>query len=160
MTRGAGWKLFRLLGSGQMLGLGHRLIAFLALGMIWSTDARAGCSNHNVTSRYQMVGKSARLEILSLAGSVTSPWDGTPRNAPAQSPCSGALCSGNPASAPAPITTSLPLGDGEWALAASTMSLARPGSRVRAQAHVNPRSIARARSIFHPPRFQVAVLSF
>jgi hypothetical protein len=136
------------------------LLALVAVVLLCAADARAGCSNHSVTSRYELTRKSARLEILSRAGSLPLSLNDTPAKAPAPAPCSGAFCSDNSARAPSPITTNLQFNDGEQAIASSTAYLTDAGSRERAELRANLHSVARARSIFHPPRFQVAVNSF
>lgn len=136
------------------------ILSFLALWTIWASDAQAGCLNHNVTSRDDLAQKWTHLELLDLAGALPAGSAGNPQKAPAPSPCNGAMCSGNPASASAPISTGLAADDGEWALGADSGTLAYPGALDWPRTNANLRSIDRTRSIFHPPRIQAGSTSF
>jgi hypothetical protein len=112
--------------------------------------ARAGCSGHHVTSRIQAAAEAFALDPLILSGSVLPPRDETPPSRP--TPCSGALCSGNPA---VPLSTGPPVmaeGDGHWAISFHPPVVAEPGSIARPaeDAHLVP--VDHPSSIFHPPR--------
>jgi hypothetical protein len=123
----------------------------LAFGLFAPQAARAGCS-HYVTSRSQAAGVEAQLELLSLVGALAAPQDQTPKDMPARrGPCSGAMCSGNPAVPLAPVSTEVQR-SGQWAICELPIEPAGPGS-VAARwedAHFSPAPISC--SIFHPPR--------
>jgi hypothetical protein len=136
------------------------IVALVALGAFWASEAHAGCSNHSVTTRYELTAKAADLELLRLAGAVPSGPAEDFQKAPIPSPCTGAMCSGHPASAPAPISSGPPADDGEWALGALRVSPACPGALYWARDNATLRSINRTRSIFHPPRAHVVTTSF
>jgi hypothetical protein len=124
--------------------------SLLTLGTALPSTARAGCSAHYVTSRSHSNGELAHLEILSLSGAIPTPGDESPREGP--TPCSGALCSGNPAP---PLSTMPPVpppGAGQWAIPAFPVSLAAPRSRACPPADADLRPIDSPCTIFHPPR--------
>src|SRR3954470_549076 len=86
----------RLSATRRQAGpLAGTLIAFLALAVVWTPSARAGCGPHGLTSRSGAYRELTRLQLLDLAaGGPDSPHEMPPR---APVPCSGAFCSGNPA---------------------------------------------------------------
>src|SRR5271166_1643440 len=90
------------------------LMALLAFGVVLPSAARASCLNPHVTSSSQITAGSAHLELLGLAGALDMPQEEIPSKQPV--PCSGAMCSGNPAP---PISTipTIPQHDREqWAV--------------------------------------------
>src|SRR4051812_48628794 len=74
------------------------ILSLLTLGTVLPSSARAGCSDHYVSSRSRSNGELAQLELLGQSGAHPSPWDDSSQHRP--TPCSGALCSGNPAPPP------------------------------------------------------------
>jgi hypothetical protein len=83
--------------------------------------------------------------------------DGSPREPAA--PCSGALCSGNPAPLPSTLPSVLPTGAGQWASPAFLISLATPGSLACPSADADLHPVDRSCSIFHPPRFLASLIT-
>jgi len=71
------------------------LLAILTIGIVLPSTARAGCAAHYVNSRSPWNGEVAHLELLNFTGAIPAPAEETPGERP--KPCSGALCSGNPA---------------------------------------------------------------
>lgn len=122
------------------------LLALLAVGVVAPPAARAGCAARYVTSRSTATGETAHVELLSLA---------TPPGEPARprpTPCSGAFCSGSPAT-PLPATPSIvSLDDGRWVIPPFPVFLVGPGVFSRSPVDLNPRPVNRTFSIFHPPR--------
>jgi hypothetical protein len=126
------------------------ILSFLMLLCAPAPAARAGCSAHYLTPRTQAAAVTFALDPLILSGSVLSSHDETPPSRP--TPCSGALCSGNPA---VPLSTVPPMmteDDGDWAISLRPPVLADPGSIARPaeDAHLVP--VDHPSSIFHPPR--------
>jgi len=127
------------------------LLVLLAYALIAPPAAQAGCS-HYVTSRSQAAGVEAQLELMSLVGTLAAPQDKAPKDAPERrSPCSGAMCSDNPAVPLVPVSVEAQRG-GQWAICEFHTPTAGPGS-VAVRLHdtlFSPAAIVC--SIFHPPR--------
>ena len=90
------------------------------------------------------------VDPLIQSGFVLPPHGGMPP--PKPTPCSGALCSGNPA---VPLSTVPPVmtgGDGGWAISQRPSVLADPGSVDLQFADARLVPIDHPSSIFHPPR--------
>ena len=130
-----------------------RLGAILSLLMLLCAPApaaRAGCSAYYLHARTQAAAETFALDPLILSGSVLPPHDETPPSRP--TPCSGALCSGNPA---VPLSTVPPVmteGDGDWAISLRPPVLADPGSIARPAEDARLVPVDHPSSIFHPPR--------
>jgi hypothetical protein len=130
-----------------------KLGAILSLLMLLCAPApaaRAGCSAHYLSSRTQAAAESFALDPLILSGSVLPPRDETPPSRPA--PCSGALCSRNPA---VPLSTVPPVmtkGGGDWAISPRPPVLADVGSIARPAEDARLVPVDHPPSIFHPPR--------
>src|SRR4051812_16910404 len=134
------------------------LLALLAAGIVTPAAARAGCLNPHVVPRSQHNAGSIHLELLGIAGALPTPQGETPRPGPA--PCSGAMCSGNPAT---PLSTipSVPPPDGEqWAFSPPLLPPIVTGPLASLPVDATLRPVERPCSIFHPPRFQSALLTF
>ena len=130
-----------------------RLGAILSLLMILcapAPTARAGCSAHYLTSRARAAAETFALDPLILSASVLPPHGETPPSRP--KPCSGALCTGNPAvplSAVPPVMTE---GVGDWAISLRPPVLADPGSIAHRAEDARRAPVDQPSSIFHPPR--------
>lgn len=122
----------------------------LASGFCAPSAARAGCAGHYVKSRIAAVVASGRPELLDLTGALPTPQGETPRERP--TPCSGAFCSGNPATPFPPPPSVPPPVSGQWAHTASLVPLADPGSSAYPAVEARFRPVGRLCSIFHPPR--------
>jgi hypothetical protein len=122
-------------------------LTLLVAGIIAPTVAEAGCS-HLVTSRTDSERLSSPLEPLihGLSGpSEERPLPPLPR------PCSGALCSGQPAAPAVPAAVfDEPLDS--WAWNASVLDLALNAASFPSTetSDLHPRH--RAIAVFHPPR--------
>jgi hypothetical protein len=133
---------------GPLLGV---LLALPAVGIVAPTPARAGCSSQHLTFGTPSNGSPAGLELL-FARAATAParHDTAPRDLPR--PCSGALCSGNPAP---PVSTAPSLassGGGQWAFFATVIPPASPGPRLHPRLDPALQPVDRNGSVFHPPR--------
>lgn len=139
--------------SAQRTAARLRLGAILSLLMLLcapASSARAGCSAHYVTSRTHVAAETTVLDPLILSGSVLPPGEQTPPVRP--TPCSGALCSGNPA---VPLSSAPPVmtqGHGDWAISLVAPVLADPGSVARPVEDARLVRSNNSPSIFHPPR--------
>lgn len=131
------------------LGLGATL-SLLMLLCAPAPAAQAGCSAHYLSAQTQAAAETFALDPLILGGSVLPPHGETPPARPV--PCSGALCSGNPAVPLSTVPPVMPDGDGHWALALFTPVLADPGSIARPDRSTRLIPIDHPSSIFHPPR--------
>jgi len=129
------------------------LLAILTSGITLPSTARAGCAGHYVSSRLAWNGEGAHLELLNLTGAIPAPGEGMPANQP--NPCSGALCSGNPAPPSSTMPSIPPSSGGQWALPAFLGTLVDAGVLRRLPAGTDARPVDQSCSIFHPPRFQV-----
>ncbi len=130
-----------------------RLGAILLLLMFLCAPApaaRAGCSALYLTSRTQAAAETSALDPLILSGSVLPSHDETPPSRP--TPCSGALCSGNPAAPLSTVPPIMPEGDGDWAISPCPPVLADPGSIARPAGDARLVPVDHPSSIFHPPR--------
>src|SRR5271166_4641144 len=127
------------------------LLAFLTIGIVLPSTAWAGCAAHYVKSRSPWNGEVAHLELLDLTGAIPAPAEEMPGDRP--KPCSGALCSGNPAPPLSTMPSVPPLTGGQWALPVCLGSLV--GSEVfqRLPVGTDVCPVDHSCSIFHPPRF-------
>ena len=111
--------------SAQGTAVPLRLGAILSLLMLLvapAPAARAGCSAHYLTSRTQAPAEAIALDRLILNGSVLPPHNETLPSRP--TPCSGALCSGNPAIPLSTGSSVMTEGDGDWAISLRSPLLA------------------------------------
>jgi hypothetical protein len=130
-----------------------RLGAILSLLMLLSAPApaaRAGCSAHFLTSRAQAAAETFAIDPLILNGSALPPHDETPPSR--TTPCSGALCSGNPAVPLSTVPPVMPEGNGDWAISLRHPVLADPGSIAGPAEDTRLVPVDHPSSIFHPPR--------
>lgn len=126
------------------------LLALLAAGLLFPSTTRAGCSSRHAAAKSPETAGTARLELLELAGAIADGPAGMPGEWPA--PCTGALCSGNPAVPLAPATPIIPPVTEQWALAAFALATPAPGLHMDAAEEADARPIGRPESVFHPPR--------
>jgi hypothetical protein len=130
-----------------------RLGAILSLLMLLcapAPSARAGCAAHYLNLRTHAGAETFALDALISSRSVLPPHDELP---PLRAtPCSGALCSGNPAIPLSTASSVLTEGDGVWAISLCPPLLADPGSIVPSFEDVRLVSVNHPSSIFHPPR--------
>jgi hypothetical protein len=126
------------------------LLTLLAAGLLLPSSARAGCINPHVTSRSHGPHGISDLIPLGRSGGMSIPMGDMPLDRPA--PCSGALCSGNPA---VPISTIPPVsprfGD-EWAISILAIVSPGPGTFVGKSRGGRLHSVDDPTSVFHPPR--------
>lgn len=139
----------RFLGS-LWFGL---LLAILTSSLLLPSTVRAGCAGHYGNSPSPGNSGVAHLELLSLTGAIPAPAEGMPGDRP--KPCSGALCSGNPAPPLSTIPSVPPSSGDQWALPAFLGTLVDSGVFQRLPAGTDVRPVDHPCSIFHPPRFQV-----
>lgn len=124
------------------------ILSLIVLLCAPASVARAGCSAHYVTSRTQVHAETLALDSLILSGSVLPARDEIPQ--PRPTPCSGALCSGNPS---VPLSTVPPvMTQGDWAISFRSPVLADPRSIARAPEDERLVRVNLPSSIFHPPR--------
>ncbi|MGE3817971.1 MAG: hypothetical protein AB7I30_00910 [Isosphaeraceae bacterium] len=126
------------------------LLALLTLGLLSPSVARAGCFNHYVTYRTLQADATARLEALSVDRTAADASRDAPN--PRKAPCTGAFCSGNPAtpvSANPSIAQRLP---DPGVIPGFAPALTRSGGFTFSPEAVSPRPIDRSLAIFHPPR--------
>src|SRR5262245_7772203 len=126
------------------------ILAFLTIVIFGDIEARAGCTNHSVTSQTQPMGLSAYLERLLTSGAIPAPGSQSPQNPPA--PCSGALCSGLPAAPDSSLPLLAPVGGDTWAMATVPFTQPSPGSFDGLSVDSSPRPADHSSEILHPPR--------
>ena len=130
-----------------------RLGAILSLLMLLCAPApstRADCAAHDLALRTQAAAEPFALDPLISSGSVLPPHGKLPPLRP--TPCSGALCSGNPAIPLSTGSSVMTEGDGDRAISVRPPFLADPGSIVRSVEDVRLVIVNHPSSIFHPPR--------
>jgi hypothetical protein len=133
------------------------LLALPTLGIIMPTAATAGCSTHFVVSGARVDGELAQLQRLAEAGAIDENRDQAPHHRPA--PCSGVLCSGNPAS-PLPSQPSFSSSvDKRWAIPSLPIILDGPVSLHGLPGDDALRPVEESSSIFHPPRARANISS-
>jgi hypothetical protein len=126
------------------------VLSCVTVTMLCSSPAQGGCSAHYVTSRAQLVGDSAQLEQLErLLADGSQPSD----TLPAQPvPCSGALCSGNPAPPVSAVPSTVRSAGGEWAISTRFVAGSCSDSFHAQPPTGNLRPLRTPAVIFHPPR--------
>jgi hypothetical protein len=125
------------------------LFAILVLGAVLPSAAHAACSGPHVIKSSQSPNRSAHLELLDFAGALPDRQKELPSR---PVPCSGAMCSGNPASPLSTIPSITPDAHENWAVSSPSLSPISPRSFVYAAVHANTGPVDRASFIFHPPR--------
>ncbi len=126
------------------------LLGFLTAGIVLPSESRAGCGSHYVTSRTGWQGASPGLELLTARGTVPADRGQSPFQR--QTPCSGILCSGNPATPfPAPSLVRF-RAESEWAVPSVLVALNRAHSFQRLPADEDLFPVDHICSIFRPPR--------
>jgi hypothetical protein len=126
------------------------LLTMLPISIVWPSTILAGCAAHYGYSGSPWNGKLAHLELLSLTGAIPAPAQELPGETP--KPCSGALCSGNPAPLPSTIPTVPPPTGPQWAMPVLEQILVGSGSFQPRQTDTMVCPLDHACSIFHPPR--------
>lgn len=126
------------------------VLLLLGFGCASASTARAGCLAHYLTVGNASDDVTARLELLGLAGALPVDPELPAPGRPA--PCTGAFCSGDPATPASPTTSVPPPGSGEWAALPEPVPLSGPGSNVFPPVHDGLLPIGDPAPIFHPPR--------
>lgn len=130
---------------GRLIGA---LAAILAAGLLPSPTARAGCSARHVLDGPAPAPGALHLELLESVGVIPAGHPGMP---PLRSPsCSGALCSGSPATPLSPVPPPPP-GAGPWAMGHSPLAPDVPASAALARHEAVGRPVGRPGSVFRPP---------
>ncbi|WP_148592075.1 hypothetical protein [Aquisphaera giovannonii] len=124
-------------------------LSLLLLLCAASPPARAGCSARYLTMPPRAAGP-ALLDRLSTADAAP-PAHGE-RSPSRPSPCSGAFCSGSPATPPTTLPSVMTEGESYRAITACTSVLPDPGSILRRADDARLAPIHEPDSIFHPPR--------
>jgi hypothetical protein len=133
------------------------LLALLAMVTLSPAAARAGCSAHDLILRSQAGGGISYLDLLSSAGALSTPTDQAPRQRPA--PCSGAFCSGNPASPVSPLPSVSSIGVRHWAIVALHVGQLEAGTLQGLFVDADLRPIDVSCTVFHPPRSPAFIIS-
>lgn len=129
------------------------LLAFLTFGSVLLSPAEAGCTAHYVNSRSPWNAELGHLELLNLTSAIPAPAEEMPGERP--KPCSGALCSGNPAPPLSTMPPVPPMAGGQWALPVCRGSLVGPRVFQHQPADTDVCPVDHPSSIFHPPRSQI-----
>ena len=119
------------------------LLAWVAIG---PSTARGACA-HRALPRLSNQAAAALLEPFGPAGSPIE----APRPVGRSRPCTGAMCSGQPAS-PVSSTAPAPVRVAAWAILVPATPPAAPRSSSLPRDERDVRAIEPARSVFHPPR--------
>lgn len=135
------------------------LLVVLALGLVVSGSARAGCS-HPVTSEFdRRVAAFDRLDDLITGGisamamaNVPGQPGGVPTDRPRPRPCDGPGCSGS-VPRPGPASSASPVTDGldQWIALGQALDDASPISTRVVPEPAPARPAGHAPSVFHPP---------
>ncbi len=133
------------------------LPAILALSLVSPSLVRAGCASRHLSFRSPSAPAIVHLELLSRVGALPTPHQESPREQPA--PCSGALCSGNPAPPPSTLPTLPPPVGGQWAIPVALNNRFIPRWFVGLPIRGSLCPIEHSCSIFHPPRASVPTLA-
>lgn len=133
---------------------GRWLAALMALatsGVVASSNAQAaGCATGHAPRRSSAT-YLAVMEMLAADGGLADPRGTTPVDRPR--PCTGAFCSGLPATPFSAAPDSSP-GLDQWAIAISLVLPTDAGTMIRIPAEPALRAVSQAAPIFHPPRRQ------
>ena len=122
----------------------------LAWLLVSSQTARAECS-HYVVSRSDGAVMSAGLDFLVQHGLPPASGQSPKNRSERPFPCSGALCSGAPATPSVPIVVLTPTGS-QWACLDSPIPITEPGSIAIPGRDPLLLLVNTPVSIFHPPR--------
>jgi hypothetical protein len=132
------------------------LLALLVLGGSLPCAARASCLNSHVSSNSKTFAGSAHLELLALTGALKGPREEIPNQRPL--PCTGAMCSGNPAPPLSPVPSVPPSSGEQWAVASAAPDVNEPSLLAYQAFEVALRPVEGLCSVFHPPRFLASAL--
>jgi hypothetical protein len=117
------------------------LLAWVAIG---PDPVRAACAHR---AQPRLSEEAAALEPF---GDAPTPIE-APRPAGRPRPCTGAMCSGQPAP-PASSTAPAPVRVSAWAILVPPAPATAPGSSALPRDERDVRAIEPAGSVFHPPR--------
>jgi hypothetical protein len=123
--------------------LGLCSIALLAVGLLAPSAKASHCG------RYVEEDARFRRAIADLLSSEPGERPSVP--IPPAPPCSGALCSGQPAAPATPVATPTLIED-HWPCPVATVAIACDDSRPVTTDEADARPVRRGLSIFHPPR--------
>jgi len=125
------------------------LLALLTSGALLPSSARGGCGSFAMNVAHRAPHDADGLELLQLAASPTHRTDaGDDRRAP----CTGALCSGNPAPPLTAEPSVPPPSGGDRALTIAGPGPTGPGSCLLFDHGARLKAVLCPVSIFHPPR--------
>jgi hypothetical protein len=132
-------------------GIAGAFCSLLVCALAAPCSADAGCDRH-ATARPVERGDWAGLVELGHLGALVGGGDAsTPATPGPRPPCTGAFCSGRPATAPTASPPKVPAPE-PWALADAPVRVAAPGAAwfPTDEPPVGPSYLSR--DIFHPPR--------
>jgi hypothetical protein len=132
------------------------MVAVVAWGSYSPPSALGGCADHYVAVGSRPARTVDQLALWHTAGmNADRAEPTTPRN---PAPCTGAFCSGKPATVPTVLPSLTGLAGGMWAMAAGHR-LPRLSVWVRRDwSDADALPIDHTCLIFHPPRFQAGVI--
>jgi hypothetical protein len=136
--------------------IARAVLAVLVMAAVAPGSAEASCSHYVQTNsnlpKYEL--SLAEFDNARVPSETTEPL--TPLGSQQRRPCSGALCSGQPASPSSPTQIDMPRG-GHWAIIVTPAQAAVPEPvfcpNVENELHPSHRST----SVYHPPRLKRAL---
>lgn len=97
------------------------------------------------------------MELLDLGRSGVDPVGPSRDDLPR--PCTGAFCSGMPATPFSTLPQAAPIGADHWAITIAPVRPTEPGAIVRVEREADLRAVDIADPVFHPPRPQAPAVS-
>ncbi|APW62113.1 hypothetical protein [Paludisphaera borealis] len=132
------------------------LLALATVGVVSSSNVRAaGCATGHAPRRSPATYR-ALLEMLDAGGALPEPQGPAPGDRPR--PCTGAFCSGLPAT-PFSAVPEVSPGFDQWAIATSLVLLLDSGTMIRPHGEAEFQAVHQADPIFHPPRRPAATVT-
>ena len=125
------------------------ILALLTSGALLPSSARGGCGSFAMNVAHPAPHDADGLKLLRIA---TSPAPGTDAGDDRRAPCTGALCSGNPAPPLTAEPSVPPPSGGDRALTTADPGPTGPGSCLLSDHGAHLKAVVHHVSIFHPPR--------
>jgi hypothetical protein len=141
-------------GRSAIIIIAKAVLTVLVLAAVAPGSAEASCS-HYVQANSDLPTYELSLVQFDIAGSRNGATEASTPTAPQRRrPCSGALCSGQPASPSSPAQIDVPRAS-QWAIIATPTPAAVSDPVVSSGDENELRPSHRSTSVYHPPRLSI-----
>jgi hypothetical protein len=137
-------------GRSAIIIIAKAVLTALVMAAFAPGSAEASCS-HYVQTDSDLPTYELSLDQFDIAGSRNGATEASTPSGPQRRPCSGALCSGQPASPPSPTQIDVPRAS-QWAIIAIPTPAVVSDPVFSSGDENDLRPTHRSISVYHPPR--------